>query len=182
VRFRLALLAAACIVFAPAFASADDAPVYELPARPDFSSMNFLFGTWSCSTKSARRPSAVTSTETYALDATGYYIEYDAKSDPVSWANFAQETKQMITFDQELKQWASVLTSNVGDYGLFMSNGWKDGKLVWHPINNTPYLDIASNSDLTVTKVNDTRTTSASSFTTKSGATVSVTETCTKSS
>jgi hypothetical protein len=63
VRFRLALLAAACIAFAPAsFASADDAPVYSQPPKPDFSSMKFLVGSWSCSTKSARRPFAVAST------------------------------------------------------------------------------------------------------------------------
>jgi hypothetical protein len=181
VRFRLALLVVACIAFAPvSFASADNAPVYTLPPKPDFSSMNFLFGTWSCSTRSARRPSAATSTDTYALDPTGYYIEYESKTDPVPWANYSIDSKQMITYDPELKQWGSVVTSNVGDYGLFMSAGWKDGKIVWHPVNNTPYLDIASNSDFTVTKASDTRMTSSFSFTTKSGATVAVNGTCTK--
>ncbi len=180
-RFRLALLVVACIAFAPAsFASAADAPVYTLPPKPDFSSMNFLFGTWSCTTKSARRPTAVTSTETYELDPTGYYIEYETKTDPLPWVNYAQDQKWMVTYDSELKQWGAVLTSNVGDYGLSMSSGWKDGKLVWHPVNNTPYLDIASSSDFTVTKVSGTHTTSASSFTTKSGATVAVNGSCTK--
>jgi hypothetical protein len=183
VRFRLALLVVACIAFAPvSFALADNAPVYSLPPKPDFSSMNFFFGTWSCTTKSARRPSAVASTETYELDPTGYYIVYEAKSEPVPWANYSQDSKWMITYDSELKQWAAVLTSTLGDYGLFMSTGWKDGKLVWHPVNNTPYLDIASASDLTITKVNDTRMTNASSFATKAGATVSVSGSCTKSS
>ena len=182
-RFRLAMLVVACIAFAPmTFASADDAPVYSLPPKPDFSPMNFLFGTWSCSTKSARRPSAVASTDTYELDPTGYYIVYESKSEPVPWANYPQDQKQMITYDPELKQWASVLTSTLGDYGLFMSTGWKDGKLVWHPVNNTPYLDIASSSDFTIAKVNDTRMTNSSSFATKAGATVSVNGTCTKSS
>jgi hypothetical protein len=183
VRFRLALLVAACIAFAPAaFASADDAPVYSLPPKPDFSSMNFLFGTWSCSTKSARRPSPAASIDTYALDPTGYYLVYESKIEPVPWANYPVNTTQMITYDPELKQWGSVITSNVGDYGLSMTTGWNGGKLVWHPVNNTPYLDVASSSDLTITKVSDTRMTSLSTFTTKAGATVSITGTCTKSS
>ena len=182
-RFRLALFAAVCIAFAPAsFASADDAPVYSQPPKPDFSSMKFLLGSWSCSTKSARRPFAVASKDTYTLDPTGYYLVYESKSEPVAWANYAQDITQMITYDAELKQWAGVVTSTLGDYGLFMSNGWSDGKLVWHPVNNTPYLDIASSSDFAVTKVNDAHLTSDSSFTTKAGATVSVKGTCTKSS
>ncbi|MGD0473801.1 MAG: hypothetical protein ABSB70_11400 [Candidatus Velthaea sp.] len=181
-RFRLALLVVVCTIFAPfAAASADDAPAYSMPVRPDFSAMNFLFGTWSCTTKSARRPTPVASTDTYELDPTGYYVKYESKSDPVPWANFPQSIHQMITYDSELKQWAAVLTSDTGDYGLFMSAGWKDGKMIWHPVNNTPYLDIASTSDFTLTKVSDTHTTNASSFTTKSGATVAVSGSCTKS-
>jgi hypothetical protein len=152
-----------------------------LPMTPDFSSMNLLNGTWSCSTKSARRPTASVSTDTYALDPTGYYLVYESKSNGVSWAPYPQDQKFMTTYDPDLKQWASVNTSNVGDYGLLMSNGWTDGKLVWHLVNNTPSLDIASTSDVTITKVSDTKTTSDSSFTTKAGKTVSVTGSCTKS-
>ena len=180
-RLRFAFVLAACVSLAPALAAADDAPTYTQPPKPDFSSMNFLVGTWTCSTKSARRPTAVASTDTYAIDSTGYYLVWDSKSDAVPWAPFPVEQKSMNTYDSELKQWASVGTSNIGDYNLWMSDGWTDGKLVWHPVNNTPNLDVASVSDYTVTKVSDTKITSFSTFATKSGKTVAVNETCTKS-
>jgi hypothetical protein len=176
------MLIAAFLTITPALASADDAPVYPQPPKPDFSSMNFLIGTWSCSTRSARRPAAVPSTDTYIIDPTGYYLVYESKSDAVPWAPFAIDEKFMITWDPEIKQWGSVNTSNIGDYGLAMSKGWQDGKLVWHPVNNTPELDIQSSSDFTITKVSDTKMTNESSFTTKSGKTVGVTGSCTKSS
>jgi hypothetical protein len=180
-RVRFALFLAACLAVAPSLASADDPPVYTVPPKPDFSSMNFLIGSWSCTSKSARRPSPATYTETYAIDPTGYYLIDELKIAPVPWANYAQDLKFMITFDRDIKLFASELTSTLGDYGLSTSPGWVDGKLVWHLINNTPSLDVASSSDLTVTRVSDTQTTSVTSFTTKSGNTVGVTGSCTKS-
>jgi hypothetical protein len=63
-----------------------------------------------------------------------------------------------------------------------MSPGWSAGKWVWHPVNNTPYLDVKSVSDYTITKVSDAKITALSSFTTKAGKTVSVADSCTKSS
>ena len=180
-RSCFAILLAACLAAAPVFASAEDAPFYPIPPKPDFSSMTFLVGSWSCSTKSERRPAAVKSVDTYSIDPSGYYLVYESKSEAVPWAPFAQDLKSMITYDPEIKMWASEVTSTFGDYGLSMSSGWVDGKLVWHALNNTPYLDVASNSDLTITKVSETKTTSASAFKTKSGKAVSVNGTCTKS-
>jgi hypothetical protein len=180
--FRFAALLGACIVLAPLFASADSAPSYPRPPKPDFSSMQFLVGTWACSSKSARRPSAVLSTDTYAIDSSGYYLVDSSYSKGSPWFPYAATTTDKITYDSELKEWADVNYSTLGAYGLSMSTGWSGSKLVWHPVNNTPYLDVASVSDYTVVKHGDAKITGTSTFKTKSGKTVSVVTTCTKSS
>jgi hypothetical protein len=143
--------------------------------------MRFLLGTWSCATKSARRPIAVMSTDTYALDPTGYYLVWKSSSKGSPWYPYPSTSTDMITYDSQIKQWADGTTSTLGAYGLSMSKGWVGNKIVWHPVNNTPYLDVASVSDYTETKVSPTKLVGLSSFATKSGKTVSVTYSCTKS-
>jgi hypothetical protein len=182
-RFRFAALLGACVALAPlGFASADTAPNYPKPPKPDFTSVKFLVGTWACSSKSSRRPAAVLSTETYALDSTGYYLVQTTTSKGSPWFPYASVTTDMITYDSQIKQWADVTTGSLGAYGLSMSPGWSDGKWVWHPVNNTPYFDVASFTDYTITKVSDTKWTAISGFKTKAGKSVSVADTCTKSS
>jgi hypothetical protein len=144
--------------------------------------MKFLVGTWSCASKSARRPSAVLSTDTYSIDPTGYYLVVKSTSKGAPWYPYASTSTDMITYDSEIKQWADETMSTLGAYGLSMSKGWTGSKLVWHPVNNTPYLDVASVSDITLTKVSPTKLVGISSFSTKTGKTVGVTDTCSKSS
>jgi len=179
-RFRLSLSLVACIVLGPLTFASADGPNYPKPPKPDFSSMQFLVGTWSCSSKSARRPSAVASTQTFSLDPTGYYLVLVTKQNASPWFPYTSTATDKITYDSELKKWADIQTDTFGGYGLNMSSGWSGGKLVWHPVNNTAYLDVASSSDYTITKVSDTKLSSASSFTTKTGKTVGVAGTCRK--
>jgi hypothetical protein len=181
--FRHAMMLGACLTLVPAaFASADTAPNYPRPPKPDFTSMRFLIGTWSCSTKSARRPTAVMSTDTWSMDPSGYYLVQKSFSKGSPWYPYAGTSTDMYTYDSQIKQWADQTTSTLGGYGLSMSKGWIGNKLVWHPVNNTPYLDVASTSDYTLTKVSPTKVVGVSSFSTKSGRTVGVTYSCSKSS
>jgi hypothetical protein len=44
------------------------------PKNPDFSSMQYLLGSWNCTSKSSRRPSASTGTTVNSLDSTGFWM------------------------------------------------------------------------------------------------------------
>ncbi|MBV8372714.1 MAG: hypothetical protein JOY69_05595, partial [Candidatus Eremiobacteraeota bacterium] len=79
--FLTAFAAFAALLFANgavAFAAPkiEGTPVPALP-KPDFSTMNFLIGTWTCSNLSSRRPGPFTTTEVYSMDPGGYWMLRD---------------------------------------------------------------------------------------------------------
>jgi hypothetical protein len=180
------LITAAAIVFAVAvptyaLAQVESTPI-PAPAKPNFSSMSFLVGTWSCSTKSARRPAPYMTTVTYSLDSSGYWLNETATTKPTAWVKKQLTINDKITYDPDTHRWADVSYGDGGAYGMSFSNGWSGNELVWHDVSFAAGPDIASQSDTTMTKVSATKVTLASSFTeAKSGRHVSVAGTCTKS-
>jgi hypothetical protein len=183
-RLYRVVLAAAVLAALPFYASAqvESTPI-PMPGKPNFSSMDFMIGTWTCSIKSSRRPAAYVVTSTYAVDPNGWYIDETSVTNPMKW--FASQTKltnyDKITYDSTTRRWADVLYDNQGGYGLSFSNGWNGDKLVWHDVSFAPTADIKSQTDTTVTKVSNTKTTASSSFTeAKTGRVVTVNAVCTK--
>jgi hypothetical protein len=154
-------------------------PIPMLP-KPDLSSMKFLVGTWNCSSKSARRPSPSTSTGTYALDPSGYWLVLTWTAPGVSWYPHASAGSDHISYDASTKRWIDTETDNNGGYDLSAASGWQGNTIVWHDITYPKGADLASNGDTTETKVSDTKVTTVSSFKTKKGRVVGVTTTCTK--
>ena len=148
--------------------------------KPDFSSQQFLVGTWTCSSKSARRPTPSTSTSTYAIDPSGYWIVQTWKAPAVSWFPHEVAGTDHITWDGSTKRWVDIETDNSGGYDLSASDGWKGSTMVWHDISYPKGADVVSSGDNTVTKVSDTKFTSVSSFKTTKGRVVGVTTSCTK--
>ena len=174
------LIAAAIPSYAPAQVESTPIP---MPARPNFSSMQYMIGTWTCSIKSARRPAAYVVTSTYTMDPNGWYIDETSTTAPMKW--FATQARTMtydkITYDPTTHRWADVLYDNQGGYGLSFSSGWNGNKITWHDVSFSPSSDIKSQTDTTVTKVSNTKITSYSTFTeAKTGRVVAVTTTCTK--
>jgi hypothetical protein len=180
---RALLVAAVFSVAAiPAYALAqvETTPI-PAPAKPNFSSMSFLIGTWTCSTKSARRPSAYLTTSTYTMDPTGYWISETSTVAKTKWISARLTTMDKITYDSDTHRWVDVTLGPLNGYALAFSSGWNGDTMSWHDVSFMAGPDIASQTDNVVTKVSNTKMTSSSSFTeTKSGRRVAVTGVCTK--
>ncbi|MBV9055018.1 MAG: hypothetical protein JO351_00065 [Candidatus Eremiobacteraeota bacterium] len=176
--FALALLAG--LLPATASPQVESTPI---PAtkKPNFSSMNFLIGTWTCSTKSARRPAPYVTTSTYSMDPSGYWISETSTTAKAPWISQTLTMSDKYTYDPDAHRWVDVTYGDLGAYGLSYSSGWNGNRLSWHDVSFAPGPDISSQTDTVVTKVSDTKTTSASSFTErKTGRHVSVNAVCTK--
>jgi hypothetical protein len=183
-RLHRVFLAAIVLAALPFYASAqvESTPIPQ-PGKPNFSSMSFMIGTWTCSIKSARRPAAYIVTSTYSADPNGWYIDETSVTSPMKW--FATQTKltayDKITYDSTTHRWADVTYDNQGGYGLSFSSGWNGDKITWHDVSFAPTADIKSQTDTSLTKVSNTKVTGTSSFTeAKTGRVVSVTSVCTK--
>jgi hypothetical protein len=172
------LLAAAIPSYAAAQVESTPIPA---SAKPDFSSMSFLVGSWSCSTRSSRRPAAFATSVNYALDPTGYWLNQTSTVRPLPWMTRGLTTWDKITYDADTKRWVDVSYDNAGGYSLSVSSGWNGDKIVWHDVSFAPGAQIATQSNLTTTKVSPTRYQTGSSFTeAKTARTVNVATVCTK--
>ena len=180
----LVLLVAAIVAMPWAAATAQTIEATPIPAprKPDFSAFRFLVGTWSCSGKSSRRPSAIESTVTWSADDTGFWMIAKTESKPASWAPRAITYTDMVTYDFDAKRWVDVNTSTEGDYDVAVSKGWVGPRIRYHSLAFVPTAQIASFSDVVYTRVSSTKYTSTYSFTTAKGRIVSVNGVCTKSS
>jgi hypothetical protein len=176
----LAVLTAAAIPsYAPAQVESTPIPAQ---AKPNFSSMGFMVGTWKCATKSARRPAPYYTTSTYSIDASGYWIYETSVTAHVPWSPQTIHAWDHITYDPDAKRWVDVLNADLGAYGLSFSKGWVGNQITWHDVSFAPGPDIASQTDTVTTKVSPTKMTSTTSFTeTKTGRKVGVNTVCTKS-
>jgi hypothetical protein len=179
--FIAAAVLLAALIPASAFAQVESTPI-PAPRKPDFSSVSFMVGTWTCKSKSSRRPAAFTTISTYSLDSTGYWLNQTSTTPKTTWVPTPLRTWDKITYDPDAKRWADVSYGDGGAYGLAFSQGWNGNEIVWHDISFAAGPDISSQTDITTTKVSPTKMTSASSFTeTKTGRRVTVATTCLKS-
>ncbi|MEO6835271.1 MAG: hypothetical protein ABI231_05120 [Candidatus Tumulicola sp.] len=149
--------------------------------KPNFSSMDFLVGTWACSTKSSRRPGPYQTISTYALDPSGYWMNETSTTKPTAWVSTQLTVTDKITYDPDSKRWVDVLSGDQGAYGLSFSKGWAGNHMTWHDVSFAPGPNIHSQTDMVATKVSNTKVTSSSTFTeTKTGRKVTVAAICTK--
>ena len=171
----------AALIPASGFAQVESSPI-PAPQKPDFSSLSFMAGTWTCKSKSSRRPAAFTTVSTYSLDPTGYWMNETSTTPKTSWVRTTLRNWDKITYDPDGKRWVDVSYGDGGGYSVSYSKGWDGNQIVWHDITFAPGPDINSQTDLTTTKTSATKTMTSSSFTeTKTGRRVTVTTTCVKS-
>lgn len=172
------VLAAGTSAFA-ATPKVEGTPIPTTP-KPDFSSMRFLIGTWTCSDLSSRRPGPFTTTEVYSMDPSGYWLLRESTVHKASWipGEFRFETR--YTYDPYAKSWVRIVTDDRGNYAVAMAAHPNGSMKTYTYVAQTKAPDIASYAPEVFTKVSDTKKTMTTSFTETSGRVVRVTETCTK--
>ncbi len=173
--FAIALIALGAI----AFAQTEGTP-NPTPAKPDFSKMQFMTGTWKCSVRSSRRPGPYTTISTASIAPNGYWMTTKTMVQKASWIPTTFASEDRMTYDASTSRWVDISTDQLGGYDVSTSPGWKGRSIVWTDRVYPTANNIASNSPTTFTKVSDTKTTSANSFKEPSGRVVTVNTACTK--
>jgi|SRR5580692_1713866 hypothetical protein len=156
--------------------AAPDATYTPVPMpSPDFSSMMFLTGTWSCTQMLRGKQRPDTSTTSLGMDG-AWMVGQDTAPPFDQYRTYALKTTTYTTYDATIKQWVSVSVDNSGGYGTSTSPGWDGNTITW----TTKNLDGSSGTDVS-TKVSDTQTSDASTGTDAKGNVTKTTITCTKS-
>ncbi len=165
------------LMAAPVVSSADPmpAPTPVPMAKPDFSSMTFLTGTWSCTQMLRGKQRPDTSTTTIGMD--GAWMVTQDTAPPFDQYRTATISSTTYTgYDPTTKQWIQTGVDSSGAYFTSTSPGWQGSVITW----TTKGLDGSSGLDV-VTKNSDTQTTDASTSTDAQGNATKTTITCTKS-
>lgn len=178
----LATITAGSIALAASSPTIESTPAPK-PAKPDFSAMMFLNGSWTCSTKSARRPAPYITTNTTSIDPSGYWQVTKSTVKAMAWFPYPTQGTDWVTYDSSTNRWVDVFQGDFGGYGVSTSPGWSGDSSTWTDALFKPGTDIIAEKPVVTTKNSATKTTSISSFQEKSsGRWIDVTTVCTKSS
>jgi len=150
------------------------------PPKPDFSTMQYLVGTWNCVDLSSRRPGPFNTTEVFSMDPSGYWLLRESTIHRASWIprDFKSETK--FTWDSVAKEWVRIVTGDQGGYSVATAPMPTGAKKTYTYVIQSKARDVASYAPEVYTKVSDTKRTMTTSFTETGGRVVTVKETCTK--
>ena len=162
----------------PVVSSAQPAPAPTMVpiAKPDFSSMMFLTGTWNCTQMLRGKQRPDTSTTTVSNDGM-WMVTQDAAPPFDQYRTVTINGTNFMTYDPTIKKWVQVGVDSGGGYGIATSSGWQGNAITW----TGKGLDGSSGTDV-ITKNSDTQTTDASTGTDAQGHTTNTTITCTKAS
>jgi hypothetical protein len=155
-------------------ASPAPSPTQVPMARPDFSSMMFLTGTWSCTQMLRGKQRPDTSTTTIAMDG-AWMVTQDAAPSFDRYRSYTINGTNYTAYDSSIKQWVQVGVDSSGGYGIGSSPGWQGNTITW----TGKGLDGSSSTDV-VTKVSDTQTSDDSTSTNPAGKATKTTIRCTK--
>jgi hypothetical protein len=178
--FPLLALVAVTLTASAAIAQTIEATPVPAPPKPDFSSLKYFLGSWSCTSKSARRPTPQLSTSVNTLDATGRWLVEKSVNLPTSWFPYKSNELDMLTYDPSAKRWVDVETDTLGGYDVSASPGWKGDTMIWTDLTFVPNADVMAVTAVTLKKVGPGKFSYANTFTTKKGRTVGVTGSCVK--
>jgi hypothetical protein len=144
-------------------------------SRPDFTPMNFLIGSWTCT--QPLRGKTRSETDVYALSSDGTWIVDTSTSPPFDqYRTVPQNGMTYLTYDPTIKQWVSVYYDNLGGYALESTPGWQGNIASWSGkgLDGTTFADV-------ITKVSNTQTSDVQTITDPKGNVTNVTIACTKS-
>lgn len=176
----LAALGAVALAFGlastPLLSAASPAPAAtQVPmARPDFSSMKFMTGSWACTQMLRGKLRPDTSSTAIAMDG-AWMVSQDTAPPFDRYRSYAIQGTSYMTYDSSIKQWVQLGADSSGGYGISSSPGWQGSMITW----TTKNLDGSSGSDV-VTKISDTETSDASTGTDSTGKVTKVAIHCTK--
>lgn len=164
-----------------AIGQVETTPVPRVP-KPNFSSMQFLMGTWNCVESNTRRPTSYGSTLTNTMDSTGFWMDTKTLSHATSWDRHPGVAMDKTTYDAANTRWVDITTDDQGNYGIATSSGWNGNTIVWRPVAITSVSsgNVVSSGSTTTTKVSDTKYTYTGSFKESGGRTVTLKGTCNK--
>jgi hypothetical protein len=182
-RFYAALAVLLVVTGASALAATTKVEGTPVPmgAKPDFSALTFLIGTWQCSDLSSRRPGPFSVTQVYSMDASGYWLLRDETTHKASWIPRDFHSQSKITYDALAKRWVWITTSDAGGYSVATAPMPSGPKKTYTFVIQRRAPDIASYGPLILTKVSDTQKIMTTSFTETTGRDVTAKESCTKS-
>jgi hypothetical protein len=150
-------------------------------AKPDFSSMQFLVGSWTCSNLSSRRPGPFTTTEVYSMDPNGYWMLREDTTQKASWIPTEQHGQTVYTWDAVAKNWVRISTSENGGYTVATAPAPTGSTKTYTYVIQSQAPDIASYAPEVYSKDSATKKSMTTSFTEAGGRVVTVKQTCTKS-
>jgi hypothetical protein len=143
--------------------------------KPDFSSVNFLVGTWSCTQQLRGKTRPETDVTSVGMD--GMWLVTQTTAPPFDqYRTYTINGTQYTGYDPNAKMWIQTGVDNGGGYGIQTSPGWQGSAFTW----TGKYPDGSSSTDL-ITKVSDTQYTDANSVTDPQGKTTNMMITCKKS-
>lgn len=172
----------ACAPCAGAFAAPIKVETTPIPRdrKPDFSSMNFLNGTWNCSVMSSRRPRAFGTTATTAVSPNGYWMTTRTVTGKVPWNPITITNQDYVTYDPSTSRWVDISMDDYGAYDISTSPGWNGKSIVWTDVAYPRSHATAVTYPRSVTKLSDRKTVSSARFKEPSGRLVTVKTVCTK--
>jgi hypothetical protein len=161
-------------VVSTAYTLTSAAPTAVPVPYPDFSSMQFLIGTWTCT--QPWRGKTRTETDVYAISSDRMWMIDTATSLPFDQYRTVPRIGTMFTtYDPSIKQWVALYHDNLGGYAIESTDGWQGNVASW----TGKGLDGRAFSDV-ITKVSDTQTSDASTLVDSQGNAVNVVVVCKK--
>jgi hypothetical protein len=143
---------------------------------PDFASMNFLIGTWTCT--QPWRGSTRTETDVYTIGRDRMWMVDAVTSPPFDqYRTVPRNGTMLMTYDPPIGQWVAIYYDNLGAYAIESTSGWQGNVASW----SGKGLDGRAFSDV-ITKVSDTQTSDTSTLVDLRGKITYVTITCKKTS
>jgi hypothetical protein len=146
--------------------------------KPDFSSMSFLLGKWSCQVASSRRPRPFNTRVVTTISPDGYWMVTRTITDKVPWNPITITNTDYVTYDSTTQRWIDMSMDDYGAYDVSSSPGWSGNMMVWTEIAYPKLHGAATNDPRRFTKIDDMRTESDMTFSEASGHRVTVKTAC----
>jgi hypothetical protein len=141
---------------------------------PDFASMNFLVGTWTCT--QPWRGKKRTEIDVYTMGSDRMWMVDTVTSPPFDqYRTIPRNGTMLTTYDPSIEQWVAIYYDNLGAYAIESTSGWQGNVASWtgNGLDGRAFSDV-------ITKVSDTQTSDANTLTDSQGKTTNVTITCKK--